>query len=215
MQEVTLIGRRCLFRAGLVSLLSTIGFSPIEECDDFEHLEDSIGAKQSTKMLTVCLIRGLEDVTEVMDRIKAWAPDARTVFVVPQLDVAFMSECFAAGAFGFLLESISLDALGESLRLVSAGEKVFPSQLASLFPMLASRLASPQTHDLAPPESPLSHRELEVFRSLSGGHSNKVIARDLKIAEATVKVHVKRIMRKARVLNRTQAVMWGVANGYR
>ena len=215
METVTVIGRRCLFRGGLVSLLNTIGFNPIEECDDCERLEDSIGTKQNTKMLIVCLIRSADDVTKTMDRIKAWAPDARTVFVVPQLDVAFMSDCFAAGAFGFLLESISLDALGESLRLVSSGEKVFPSQLALLFPMLASRLASPQTHDLAPPESRLSHRELEILRSLTSGHSNKVIARDLKIAEATVKVHVKRIMRKANVINRTQAVMWGVANGYR
>ena len=215
MDAVTVIGRGCLIRSGLVSLLSTIGFSPIEEVYDFEHLEVSIGAKQTTKMLIVCLIRGVEDVTEVMDRIRACAPDARTVFVVPQLDVALMSECFAAGAYGFLLESISLDALGESLRLVGSGEKVFPSQLAPLFPMLASRLASPQTHDLAPPKSQLSQRELEVFRSLSGGHSNKVIARDLKIAEATVKVHVKRILRKANVMNRTQAAMWGVANGYR
>jgi two-component system, NarL family, nitrate/nitrite response regulator NarL len=210
---LTVIGSRRLLRSGLVSLLSTIGFNPIEECDDCEHLEDSIGAKQNTEVLIVCLIRGAEDVTKTMDRIKAWAPDARTVFVVPQLDVTLMSDCFAAGAFGFLLESISCDALGESLRLVGSGEKVFPSQLALLFPMLASRLASPQTHDLAPPESRLSHRELEILRSLTSGHSNKVIAKNLKIAEATVKVHVKRILRKAHVMNRTQAAMWGVANG--
>jgi two-component system nitrate/nitrite response regulator NarL len=210
---LTVIGSRRLLRSGLVSLLSTVGFSPIEEVDDFEHLEGSIGTKQTPKMLIVCLIRGVENVTEAMDRIRAYAPDARTVFVVPQLDVALMSDCFAAGAFGFLLESISRDALGESLRLVSSGEKVFPSELASLFPMLASRLASPQTHDLAPPESQLSHRELDILRSLTSGHSNKVIAQNLKIAEATVKVHVKRILRKARVMNRTQAAMWGVANG--
>src|ERR1700676_2748964 len=176
MDTVTIVGRRCLFRGGLVSLLGTIGFNPIEECDDFEHLEDGIGAKQSTKMLIVCLIRGAEDVTKAMDRIRAYAPDARTVFVVPQLDVALMSDCFAAGAFRFLLESISRDSLGERLRLVSSGEKVFPSELASLFPMLASRLASPQTHDLAPPESQLSHRELDILRSLPSGHSNTVIA---------------------------------------
>ena len=213
MGGLTVIGSRRLLRSGLVSLLSTIGFNPIEECDDCEHLEDSIGAKQNTEMPIVCLIRGAEDVTKTMDRIKAWAPDARTVFVVPQLDVTLMSDCFAAGAFGFLLESISCDALGESLRLVGSGEKVFPSQLALLFPMLASRLASPQTYDLAPPESRLSHRELEILRSLTSGHSNKVIAKNLKIAEATVKVHVKRILRKAHVMNRTQAAMWGVANG--
>jgi DNA-binding CsgD family transcriptional regulator len=53
----------------------------------------------------------------------------------------------------------------------------------------------------------LSERELDILRCLSQGHSNKVIARQLVIAEATVKAHVKALLRKMQVANRTQAAI--------
>src|SRR5215204_6366071 len=56
----------------------------------------------------------------------------------------------------------------------------------------------------------LSAREQLVLRRLMEGASNKVIARDIGIAEATVKVHVKSLLRKIRVSNRTQAALWGI-----
>jgi two-component system nitrate/nitrite response regulator NarL len=58
----------------------------------------------------------------------------------------------------------------------------------------------------------LSRREGLIIAHLMEGHSNKVIARDLRIAEATVKAHVKNILKKIGATNRTQAAMWGRAN---
>jgi two-component system nitrate/nitrite response regulator NarL len=55
-------------------------------------------------------------------------------------------------------------------------------------------------------------REKSILRCLIEGHSNKCIARKIDIAEATVKVHVKAILRKIRVQNRTQAAIWGMNN---
>jgi two-component system, NarL family, nitrate/nitrite response regulator NarL len=60
----------------------------------------------------------------------------------------------------------------------------------------------------------LTSREMEVLRRLARGNCNKLIARDLGIAEATVKVHVKSLLRKLRLLNRTQAAVWAVNNGF-
>jgi two-component system nitrate/nitrite response regulator NarL len=60
----------------------------------------------------------------------------------------------------------------------------------------------------------VSGREGEILRSLLSGHSNKMIARQLGISEATVKVHLKGVMRKINAQNRTQAAMWGLANGF-
>ena len=60
----------------------------------------------------------------------------------------------------------------------------------------------------------LSQREVRILDGLVKGHANKVIARTCEIAEATVKVHMKSIMRKIRVDNRTQATIWAMANGY-
>jgi len=56
--------------------------------------------------------------------------------------------------------------------------------------------------------SRLSDRETQILRLLTTGASNKLIARELGLAEATVKVHIKAILRKARAENRTQAAMW-------
>jgi two-component system nitrate/nitrite response regulator NarL len=60
----------------------------------------------------------------------------------------------------------------------------------------------------------LSEREEQILRDLVKGLSNKIIARKLDIAEATVKVHMKSILRKIRVANRTQAAIWALENGY-
>ena len=60
----------------------------------------------------------------------------------------------------------------------------------------------------------LSEREEQVLRDLVKGRSNKIIARKLDIAEATVKVHMKSVLRKIRVANRTQAAIWALENGY-
>jgi two-component system nitrate/nitrite response regulator NarL len=55
-------------------------------------------------------------------------------------------------------------------------------------------------------------REVEILKRLMEGESNKVIARKLDIAEATIKVHVKTILRKVRAQNRTQAALWATAH---
>ena len=60
----------------------------------------------------------------------------------------------------------------------------------------------------------LSQREIHILEGLVKGHANKVIARTCGIAEATVKVHVKTILRKIGVGNRTQAAVWALGNGY-
>jgi two-component system nitrate/nitrite response regulator NarL len=60
----------------------------------------------------------------------------------------------------------------------------------------------------------LSERETQILDGLVKGHPNKVIARTCNVTEATVKVHMKSILRKIRVDNRTQAAIWAMANGY-
>jgi two-component system nitrate/nitrite response regulator NarL len=60
----------------------------------------------------------------------------------------------------------------------------------------------------------LSEREDQILKALVQGHSNKVIARMCTLTEATVKVHVKSILRKVRVANRTQAAIWALQNAY-
>ncbi len=73
-------------------------------------------------------------------------------------------------------------------------------------------LSSVQVDSLASRAVKLSEREAEILQCLVNGASNKAIARDLGIAEATVKVHVKALLRKMQLQNRTQAAIWALTN---
>ena len=72
------------------------------------------------------------------------------------------------------------------------------------------------THWAPPPQnhSRLSQREAHILDGLVQGHANKVIARSCNITEATVKVHMKSILRKIQVANRTQAAIWALEHGH-
>ncbi|MGO4172601.1 LuxR C-terminal-related transcriptional regulator [Bosea sp. TAF32] len=133
---------------------------------------------------------------------------------------------FKAGASGYLANVISCDSFVKSIELVMLGETVFPPAFPSSAASSAKKNRRPkavpvpnddeQVASCSPPESAgaplLSPREMAILRCLIEGDANKSIARKIDIAEATVKVHVKAILRKIRVQNRTQAAIWGMNN---
>ena len=118
----------------------------------------------------------------------------------------------------------SCDAFIKSIELVAMGETVFPPAFLSFAldsktdlgrkatqPDESERAVFVTTEDTV--ASQLSPREKSILRCLIEGDSNKSIARKIDIAEATVKVHVKAILRKVRVQNRTQAAIWATNHG--
>jgi two-component system nitrate/nitrite response regulator NarL len=92
------------------------------------------------------------------------------------------------------------------------GEKVFPSRLAAL--MSGESWALRSQPKPAVGDVPLSGRELEIVQRLTDGLPNKLIASELSITEATVKVHLKTILKKIGAQNRTQAAIWAVQRGF-
>jgi two-component system nitrate/nitrite response regulator NarL len=107
---------------------------------------------------------------------------------------------------GILTYDLTADALVRSLLLIASGERMFPHDL-----VLERKSAIPSPEHQSDGVR-LSPREKEILSHLVAGHSNKLIARYLGIAEATVKVHLKSVQRKIRVENRTQAAIWALAN---
>jgi two-component system nitrate/nitrite response regulator NarL len=124
---------------------------------------------------------------------------------------------------------MTYDVFVKSIELVMMGETIYPPAFLSfvvdadasnieMAPRDEQRALAAATEDtmsaaedtIAPQLSP---RETSILRCLVEGDSNKCIARKIDIAEATVKVHVKAILRKIRVQNRTQAAVWGMKNG--
>ena len=88
--------------------------------------------------------------------------------------------------------------------------RLFPPRLADLRSFPADAKAAANEHSMTGNDvvRSLSRRELVILRTLTEGASNKIIARKLVITESTVKVHMKAILRKLRLQNRTQAAIW-------
>jgi two-component system nitrate/nitrite response regulator NarL len=134
-------------------------------------------------------------------------PRIGIVVLAEQIDSASVSRAMAAGVRGFLPKCISINALDLSLQLIALGENLFtvPFSVAGGWEDPAT---VPRGIEIAKLRIPLSPREVEILQRLGEGAPNKVIARELGVAEATVKVHVKSVLRKINVSNRTQAAVW-------
>ena len=211
MSQVAVLASHSLVRAGLASLLKSLGFEDVAEGATLDDLMQGTSGDALPEILLANLVPSAADVSDLMRAIEAWSPTTKVVFLSDHLDINLLSECFARGASGYLLEDLSAEALQQSLALVSAGEKVFPSSLASLLANGAKRDIADTFSDMQ--SCGLSAREMGILRLLADGRSNKVIAATLNIAESTVKLHLRNILRKLHATNRTQAALWAMQRG--
>jgi len=164
-------------------------------------------------------------MTTVVRELKGQHANTRVVILADGFDLEEMKLSLQAGADGYCLATTGCEALIKYLDLVMLGEVVFPSSALlnavsssgeaavrkesapiAMSPLQAERLTEAKDSVIRT----LSSREAEILQCLMEGAPNKVIARKLEVAEATVKVHIKAILRKIRVANRTQAAMWAV-----
>jgi two-component system nitrate/nitrite response regulator NarL len=156
-----------------------------------------------------------EELLTSIKLLKAQHPNTKLVVVADKFDISFARLGIEAGADGFCLTTSNREVLIKSLELVMTGEKIVPGALvlsilnettSNAKPDQDSAMAAPLRHEAGIHR--LSPREAEILRSLMRGEPNKVIAKRLDVTEATVKVHVKAILRKVGAANRTQAALW-------
>jgi two-component system nitrate/nitrite response regulator NarL len=210
-----LVGSKTLMREGLKQLLAG---SPIQISAEAHRLHDVAPLLNGGDHADLVLFDMAEFDDEValgIRDLKAHYPKIRLVMLADVLDGSHLASSLAAGADGYLMKEISCDALLQSLQLVMLGEKVFPTDLAALLvngapsvPRPGKRVINEEVKDRG-----LSERELQILQCLAQGDSNKTIANRLDITEATVKVHVKSLLRKIQATNRTQAAIWAVNQG--
>ena len=210
--ELCLISLNDISREGLHRILSASDFDVLMSCRHVERVAEARLDRDFTALID------LPDRAAQMDAIRQIAhayPHARIAVLADQFEMERLIECFDAGVDGYIVKSMNCDPLITALRLVAMGEKVLPSQLAEVIGRHNFETATPGAdleHEMD--DAKLSLRERDVLCCLMAGHSNKVIARELDVCEATVKVHVKAILRKLDVSNRTQAAMWASTRGF-
>ena len=209
---ISILGRNEIVREGLRRILIDQAFDVHEAVADPAELADEDGGINGNHLFIVDAGSIAEGVASC-GAIRARHPLALIVLMADEYRLEDVATAYGAGIDGYLVKAISCEPLGGALRLIAMGEKVYPSQIAEA---LINRSWKPVSMDWSSSgraDFNLSVREIEILRCLVDGEANKVISRRLSITEATVKVHIKAILRKLRVANRTQAAIWAVTRG--
>ena len=197
--RIVVVDDHALFRAGLVSLLTTIPEFEIvgEAGDGREALSVVDKTKPDVVLLDVNMpvMGGVEMVEALHEK-----QQPRILMLTISKHDEDLFGAIAAGADGYLLKDAEPEELRRAINHVAEGRSV-------LSPEVTGRvLKAVSSSQGIPPEVALSKREMDVLRCLAKGMTSAQIASDLFISENTVKTHVRHILEKLEASNRAEAV---------
>jgi two-component system nitrate/nitrite response regulator NarL len=215
-----------LFRRGLVALLTQDErFVVLHEAADAGEAVRCVAREQPDLILLDNHLPGVRGVDAIAG-LKEVAPDVKILMLTVSENEQDLSAALKAGADGYLLKTINAEDLSESILRVLEGESVVSPEMTT---KLVAAFRGSSTPQVAPRTSHSNHaevttapgdglgilsaREREILTLISRGASNKVIARDLDIAETTVKIHVQHILRKLNLSSRVQAAVYAAGRG--
>ena len=205
-QTVILIDDHPLFRKGLIQLLQTI--SDFEVAGEASNGKDGIALVRAIQPDLLLLDLNMKDMSglEVLKQIKSADLDTRVVMITVSDQTEDLIEALRLGADGYLLKDMEPEDMIDSLASAAEGKIVVSENLTH---MLAAALRD-RHQPRSPHEAGLTDQERRIVELIAIGLSNKVIGRELGIAEGTVKVHVKHLLRKLDLRSRVEAAVWAV-----
>ena len=215
-----IVGPNPLLRESLSRFLEGSNFEIVSL---WATMDELINSEEPIDQNVLAIIDVCNQPDEVFQHIEKFLwrhPLARIVVLAKQATPSKVAEALRSGAHGYLATVATRSDFIKSLELVMSGQTIIPSEAvfyeANGAGAYGARTASPLAAAAKPAEPiqipQFSDRELYILKCLTEGFSNKLIARECDIAEGTAKVHVKAILRKLKVSNRTQAAIWAYSN---
>jgi DNA-binding NarL/FixJ family response regulator len=187
-------------RQGLVALLNLVeDIQVVGEAADGEEAVVQFRSHHPDVTLIDLRLPKLSGV-EVIQRVRSETPQARFVVLTTYDGDEDIYRALKGGAKAYLLKGMTTEELITTIRAVHAGRSHIPAAIAE---RLAERMG---TEDLTP-------REFQVLEQIVAGKSNKEIATELAITEATVKTHINTLLGKLGVEDRTQAATAAIRRG--
>jgi two-component system, NarL family, nitrate/nitrite response regulator NarL len=215
-----------LRREGIASFLKGIPYKVVTVVGRPTELTDRDVAKEGRALAIVGVDSGsgsLGQAAETVRLLRSLMPDCKIVLVAETSRPVDLQSVLALAPDGYILNLGSRDLLLKSLELIFMDQQIFVlgDATAALphggydtqLPKSAVGSESGSSYEFEKMTHQLSHRERQVLVCLARGGSNKVIARLCHISEATVKAHLKAILRKTNARNRTQAAIWAIEHG--
>jgi two-component system nitrate/nitrite response regulator NarL len=235
-----LVGTNVLFREGLARILRAADFRIIAStsCIDLSTLP-----QEQSILLIIDVSDDFDLGLRQIESFKQRYQGGRVAVLADQHQLTEMVSAFRVGANAYLVKVATCETFVKFLQLVMLGVTFLPPEILTFISKRQARGRNGRAADDEHPNNDdeggddgeivgtdvgtnqrvpraessyaprLSARQQSILRCLVQGDSNKTIARRMAMAEATVKVHVKAILRKIRVHNRTQAAIWAMSNG--
>lgn len=195
-------------REGVCALLSTE--ADIEVAGQAKNGREAIALEERLQpdVILMDLVMPEIDGIEAIRRITARNPKARILVLTSFAADDKVFPAIKAGALGYLLKDSSPEELISAIRQVHIGQP-------SLHPSIARRMLQEFSRPVSkePSPDPLTEREIEVLKAVAKGHSNREIAGELVVSEATVRTHVSNILSKLHLASRTQAALFALREG--
>jgi two-component system nitrate/nitrite response regulator NarL len=208
-----------LLREGIVSVLQNTHYKVVATAagpTELPHVPYSKGQPSLAVLGMDAGNRNLDEIGKSIRLLRSLMPDCKVALMVETNEPIERVLTLSPDTCIFNLGS--RDTLIKILELTFMDQRVFV--LSDSMPLTASDPAVKtvgNTYDVPNPagaSSTLSPRERQILVSLAEGRSNKAIARLYNLSEATVKVHLKAILRKTKTHNRTQAAIWAIQRGF-
>jgi two-component system nitrate/nitrite response regulator NarL len=208
--RVLLIDDHALFRAGLRELLERRGIAVIDAVGD-SALGLRLARERTPDVVLLDLRMPGRGGIEILRDLRLANPGQRVAILTTSTDERDVLQAIQGGACGYLLKDMEpeelIAALGE---IVSGGTAVARELTWVLAKAVQGEAPVAQTRSAF---ADLTPREMEILCHLAAGRSNKAISRELGIADGTVKLHVKGILRKLAVHSRVEAAVMAVEQG--
>ena len=208
-QRIVVIDDHPLLRKGLQQLAD---LSPdIEIIGEAHSGPEGINMVNELKPDLILLDLNMPEMSglEVLAKLKSSESTARVVMLTVSNAEEDVVAALRSGADGYLLKDMKPTQLMQKLNEVAEGRVALSPNVAEC---LARAMQAEGARDAALSTLDLTDREREILSHISEGESNKVIARALSIAESTVKVHVKHLLKKLGLKTRVEAAVWAVTH---
>jgi two-component system nitrate/nitrite response regulator NarL len=208
--KILLVDDHTLFRSGIKLLLQrNPEFEIVGEASD--GLEGVKRAKQLRPdvVLMDLNMAGLSGL-EAMQLIVEDMPEVAVLMLTVSEEAEDLSTALKNGARGYLLKNIEADYLTQAIKRAAAGESVIAESMTAKLIMQFRNGMNPAA---SAEKEKLTPRERETMVCVARGESNKEIARNLNVAESTVKIHVQNILKKLSLSSRVQIAVYAVERG--
>ncbi|HVA54189.1 MAG TPA: response regulator [Gammaproteobacteria bacterium] len=205
-KKIFIVDDHPVFRRGIRQLLQlAVEIELIGEAANCDEALTGIAATQPDLVL-LDLRLGENSGLELLRKIRSQWPAIKVVILTVSDAEEDLTEALRDGATGYLLKDMEPEELLEGVRHALKGKIILSQQLRSaLGRVLNSNSGSHNGQDI---KDVLSRRECEIVAAVALGKTNKMIAQLLGITEETVKVHMKRILRRTRLKNRVELAVW-------